>query len=81
MPMNSWQRARTGAHLFLAGVRRRITLGARVALFDGEGDAFLEAREEEREQQSVIAKQTPPAGSGGRSGDRRLRIRAGIHDA
>jgi 8-oxo-dGTP pyrophosphatase MutT (NUDIX family) len=36
MPMNSWQRVRTGAHLFVAGVRRRITLGARVALFDGD---------------------------------------------
>ncbi len=36
MVMSPWQRIRTRAHLFLAGVRRRMTLGARVAVFDGD---------------------------------------------
>jgi ADP-ribose pyrophosphatase YjhB (NUDIX family) len=36
MAMSAWQRVRTGVHLFLAGVRRRMTLGARVAVFDGD---------------------------------------------
>lgn len=34
--MSGWQRVRTGVHLFLAGVRRRMTLGSRVAIFDGD---------------------------------------------
>jgi len=36
MLMSPWQRVRTALHLFLAGVRRRMTLGARVAVFDGD---------------------------------------------
>ena len=36
MMMSPWQRVRTTAYLFLAGVQRRITLGARVAVFDGD---------------------------------------------
>jgi len=36
MPMSPWQRLRTAVHLFLAGIRRRITLGARVAVIDGD---------------------------------------------
>jgi ADP-ribose pyrophosphatase YjhB (NUDIX family) len=34
--MSAWQRVRTSVHLFLAGIRRRMTLGARVAVFDGD---------------------------------------------
>ena len=36
MAMSAWQRVRTSVHLFLAGIRRRMTLGARVAVFDGD---------------------------------------------
>lgn len=36
MVMSPWQRVRTAVHLFVAGIRRRMTLGARVAVFDGE---------------------------------------------
>jgi 8-oxo-dGTP pyrophosphatase MutT (NUDIX family) len=36
MAMSNWQRTRTRLHLFLAAMRRRMTLGARVALFDGD---------------------------------------------
>lgn len=36
MAMSGWQRARTTAHLFLVGVRRRMVLGARAALIDGD---------------------------------------------
>ena len=36
MGMSAWQRVRTGVHLFLAGIRRRMTLGARVAVFDSD---------------------------------------------
>ncbi|WP_299638368.1 NUDIX domain-containing protein [Devosia sp.] len=34
--MSPWQRMRTSAHLFLVGVRRRMVLGARAALLDGD---------------------------------------------
>lgn len=36
MSMTPWQRIRTSAHLFLVGVRRRMVLGARAALLDGD---------------------------------------------
>lgn len=36
MAMSAWQRVRTSAHLFLVGVRRRMVLGARAALIDGD---------------------------------------------
>jgi len=36
MRMSRWQRARTAAHLFVVGVRRRMVLGARAALIDGD---------------------------------------------
>ena len=36
MQMSRWQRVRTFAHLFLVGVRRRMVLGARAALVDGD---------------------------------------------
>lgn len=36
MTMSPWQRVRTSAHLFLVGVRRRMVLGARAALIDGD---------------------------------------------
>jgi 8-oxo-dGTP pyrophosphatase MutT (NUDIX family) len=36
MAMSSWQRVRTRLHLFLVGVGRRITLGARVVVIDGD---------------------------------------------
>ena len=34
--MSAWQRVRTTAHLYLVGVRRRMVLGARAALIDGD---------------------------------------------
>jgi 8-oxo-dGTP pyrophosphatase MutT (NUDIX family) len=36
MKMSAWQRVRTAAHLFLVGIRRRMVLGARAALVDGD---------------------------------------------
>lgn len=36
MKMSRWQRVRTSAHLFVVGVRRRMVLGARAALLDGD---------------------------------------------
>ena len=36
MAMGLRQRITTTVHLFLAGIRRRMTLGARVAVFDGD---------------------------------------------
>jgi 8-oxo-dGTP pyrophosphatase MutT (NUDIX family) len=36
MTMSPWQRVRTSAHLFAVGVRRRMVLGARAALIDGD---------------------------------------------
>lgn len=36
MQMSRWQRVRTSAHLFLVGVRRRMVLGARAVLVDGD---------------------------------------------
>lgn len=36
MRMSAWQRVRTTAHLYLVGVRRRMVLGARAALIDGD---------------------------------------------
>jgi 8-oxo-dGTP pyrophosphatase MutT (NUDIX family) len=36
MAMSTWQRYRTWAHLFAVGIRRRMVLGARVALVDGD---------------------------------------------
>ena len=36
MAMGLRQRVTTTIHLFLAGIRRRMTLGARVAMFDGD---------------------------------------------
>ncbi len=36
MPMSRWQRVRTWAHLFLVGVRRRMVLGARAVIMDGD---------------------------------------------
>lgn len=36
MTMSRWQRVRTSAHLFVVGVRRRMVLGARAALLDGD---------------------------------------------
>jgi 8-oxo-dGTP pyrophosphatase MutT (NUDIX family) len=36
MGMSGWQRFRTGAHLFVVGVQRRMVLGARVAIIDGD---------------------------------------------
>ncbi len=36
MAMSGWQRLRTGAHLYLVGVRRRMVLGVRVAVLDEE---------------------------------------------
>lgn len=36
MSMSRWQRVRTSAHLFVVGVRRRMVLGARAALLDGD---------------------------------------------
>ena len=33
--MSRWQRLRTFVHLYLVGVRRRMVLGTRVAIFDG----------------------------------------------
>lgn len=35
MQMSLWQRLRTGVHLFLVGVRRRMVLGTRVAVLEG----------------------------------------------
>lgn len=35
-PMSRWQRVRTSAHLFIVGVRRRMVLGTRAALLDGD---------------------------------------------
>ena len=34
--MSRWQRVRTSAHLFIVGVRRRMVLGTRAALLDGD---------------------------------------------
>lgn len=34
--MSRWQRVRTGVHLFIVGVRRRMVLGTRAALIDGD---------------------------------------------
>ena len=36
MTMTPWQRVRTTAHLFLVGIRRRMVIGARAALIDGD---------------------------------------------
>ena len=36
MGMNSWQKVRTWVHLFAVGVTRRMVLGARAALIDGD---------------------------------------------
>lgn len=36
MTMSRWQRVRTSAHLFAVGVRRRMVLGARAVLLDGD---------------------------------------------
>lgn len=36
MRMSAWQTLRTWAHLFLVGVRRRMVLGARAVLIDGD---------------------------------------------
>ena len=36
MAMSRWQRVRTTAHLFVVGVRRRMVLGARAVLLDGD---------------------------------------------
>lgn len=36
MAMSAWQRVRTTGHLFLVGIRRRMVLGARAALIDGD---------------------------------------------
>lgn len=36
MRMSRWQRVRTSAHLFFVGIRRRMVLGARAALVDGD---------------------------------------------
>jgi 8-oxo-dGTP pyrophosphatase MutT (NUDIX family) len=36
MAMSGWQRVRTRGHLFVSALRRRMTLGARVAVFDGD---------------------------------------------
>lgn len=36
MQMSAWQRIRTFLHLFVVGVQRRLVLGARVAIFDGD---------------------------------------------
>ncbi len=36
MTMSRWQRVRTSAHLFVVGVRRRMVLGARAVLLDGD---------------------------------------------
>lgn len=36
MQMSRWQRLRTFTHLYLVGVRRRMVLGARVAVFEGD---------------------------------------------
>ena len=36
MTMSRWQRLRTSAHLFAVGVRRRMVLGARAVLLDGD---------------------------------------------
>ena len=34
--MSRWQRVRTAAHLFIVGVRRRMVLGTRAVLLDGD---------------------------------------------
>lgn len=34
--MSRWQRVRSSAHLFIVGVRRRMVLGTRAALLDGD---------------------------------------------
>lgn len=36
LTMSRWQRLRTFVHLYLVGVHRRMVLGARVAVFDGD---------------------------------------------
>ena len=36
MTMSRWQRIRTSAHLFVVGVKRRMVLGARAVLLDGD---------------------------------------------
>ncbi len=36
LTMSRWQRVRTFVHLYLVGVRRRMVLGTRVAVFDGD---------------------------------------------
>lgn len=39
--MSRWQRARTSAHLFIVGVRRRMVLGTRAALLDADNRVLL----------------------------------------
>ncbi|ODS91829.1 MAG: hypothetical protein BGO83_26435 [Devosia sp. 66-14] len=39
--MSRWQRVRTGAHLFLVGIRRRMVIGARAVLIDADGRVLL----------------------------------------
>lgn len=39
--MSRWQRARTWAHLFLVGIRRRMVIGARAVLIDADGRVLL----------------------------------------
>jgi 8-oxo-dGTP pyrophosphatase MutT (NUDIX family) len=41
MRMSPWQRVRTSTHLFLVGVRRRMVLGARAILVDGDDRVLL----------------------------------------
>jgi len=36
MRMSLWQKVRTSAHLFLVGIRRRMVIGARAVLLDGD---------------------------------------------
>jgi 8-oxo-dGTP pyrophosphatase MutT (NUDIX family) len=36
LPMSRWQLFRTRLHMLLVGIRRRMVLGARVAVFDGD---------------------------------------------
>jgi 8-oxo-dGTP pyrophosphatase MutT (NUDIX family) len=39
--MSRWQRVRTSAHLFIVGVRRRMVLGTRAVLLDGDNRVLL----------------------------------------
>jgi len=41
MEGNSWRRARIATYLFLTGLRRRTTLGARIVLIDREERVYL----------------------------------------